>query len=582
MNKAQMNHDPERRSGPSPPAWEKNRSRFFRQVICDAQLELSRLESVFKIMEVALLTAMGSLGIKSGFNSRLNPDDESVQIVDRNMDTGTIAFVKDNFQRIAHHYFPIADPSAQSFRVTIQKITKDPRAGDPLNTSHLRILIWWRMGHRLMGLLGLGEKINADTFTESEINFLYSLADHMMVAMKGISSKSIIHTLENALDQAKQRVADTTANTLATKKELEETLFRLSGFNDIFHELSDIKESAKLIDAFLLVLLGIFSTSSGLIFHWEQTTGEIYTTARGSSRSSVQATDSAGVRKILGDLFNLGQLPKIGSMQAVIVPSEQLNRMAPMISNSHITLLFRIDETTKGVLCLGKRLVQTQYDSREQELLLAFAHNFLVFLKNSRSFETIQRLHVEQERQYKELENTLQELTSCQTTIDGMEKAGERIRAAMAKAMARTKRASLTDIAIIIIAGALLGLAYNFASPSGIPIIPEIWRHAPSQKINVFDAKTMVKNNNAILVDARPAEFYNQQHIDGAVNLPLALFDFVYMMRFNRLDTQRPMIVYGRTISRHYDETIAYKLAERGHHKVYVLPGGLKTWQAKP
>jgi hypothetical protein len=53
--------------------------------------------------------------------------------------------------------------------------------------------------------------------------------------------------------------------------------------------------------------------------------------------------------------------------------------------------------------------------------------------------------------------------------------------------------------------------------------------------------------------------------------LPLALFDFVYMMRFSQIDPQQPMVVYGRNISRHYDEEIAYQLKQRGHSTIYVL-----------
>jgi len=65
------------------------------------------------------------------------------------------------------------------------------------------------------------------------------------------------------------------------------------------------------------------------------------------------------------------------------------------------------------------------------------------------------------------------------------------------------------------------------------------------------------------------------------VNLPLPLFDFVYIMKFSRLDPEKEIIVYGRNISRLYDEEVAFKLTSRGHQNVKVLSGGLSAWAEK-
>jgi len=55
----------------------------------------------------------------------------------------------------------------------------------------------------------------------------------------------------------------------------------------------------------------------------------------------------------------------------------------------------------------------------------------------------------------------------------------------------------------------------------------------------------------------------------------------VYMMKFSRLDPKQEIIVYGRNISRLYDEEVAFKLGARGHVNVKVLSGGLSAWQEK-
>ena len=51
------------------------------------------------------------------------------------------------------------------------------------------------------------------------------------------------------------------------------------------------------------------------------------------------------------------------------------------------------------------------------------------------------------------------------------------------------------------------------------------------------------------------------------------------MMNFGNLDTQKEIIVYGRNISRHYDEEVLFKLASRGHENVKLFPGGFTAWE---
>ena len=66
-----------------------------------------------------------------------------------------------------------------------------------------------------------------------------------------------------------------------------------------------------------------------------------------------------------------------------------------------------------------------------------------------------------------------------------------------------------------------------------------------------------------------------------AVNLPLAIFDFMYDMKLGKTDKAKAIVVYGRTISRHYDEEVATKLVARGFKNVSILNGGLADWKEK-
>lgn len=557
-----------------------DRQRFHRTCLSDAQVEFGLLESSLKITESALLTAMGALGTGCGFNGIREPDATGVKMVGRGMVSEAIAGLEGDFQQLVDRHFPGLETTPYPFDTSIRILPDAPHSSDPLTTARVHILVGWHMDEGLTGLMGLGSKIDDTPISDGEIDFLYQLMDHMMVAIRCIAANSIIHTLKNELDQARQRAAEGAVRSEAARKELEETLFQLSGFNDIFHELSGHKQSNRVIDSFLLVMLGIFSAQDGAILYEDDTSRQSHAAIRGIGDQHPQNDRSDVVRETLEVIFGSWLGKRMEAMQAAIVPAEQLKSIDLLSPHGSIAVSFKVDPATRGVLCLGKRLVDAQYGTKERELLLAFTHTFLAFLKNSRSFETIGRLNSEQKQKNIELERTVQALSESRRTIVGLEKAGERIKAAIGNAMARTNRLSVMDVILILITGTVLGLVYNFASPSGIPVLPRIWGYPPSPQINIAETRARLAAQSIIVIDARPVEFYKQQHIPDALNLPLALFDFVYMMRFSQIDPQQPIVVYGRNISRHYDEEIAYQLKERGHSNVYVLTGGLNAWQA--
>jgi CRP-like cAMP-binding protein len=135
------------------------------------------------------------------------------------------------------------------------------------------------------------------------------------------------------------------------------------------------------------------------------------------------------------------------------------------------------------------------------------------------------------------------------------------------------------DLAILVGLSLLCSLAFNHTNPKGIPLIPQ--RYA-LEGVSVIDPSAVFekqKKGEILIVDATPANFYEQEHIAGAVNLPLAIFDFMYDLRLGKTDKAKEIVVYGRTISKHYDEEVASKLVVRGFKNVSILNDGLSAWK---
>jgi rhodanese-related sulfurtransferase len=125
----------------------------------------------------------------------------------------------------------------------------------------------------------------------------------------------------------------------------------------------------------------------------------------------------------------------------------------------------------------------------------------------------------------------------------------------------------------------ILALGFNFFNPNGIPLVSGWGEKGQVAKISMEDAAAAYKNQQAVFVDARPTNFYSQKHIKGAKNIPLPLFDFLYLMQLSQIPKDQLLVVYGRNISRRYDLDVARKLILRGHQKVMRLEGGADTWK---
>lgn len=140
-------------------------------------------------------------------------------------------------------------------------------------------------------------------------------------------------------------------------------------------------------------------------------------------------------------------------------------------------------------------------------------------------------------------------------------------------------RVSWFDFLLVIGVSVILALVFNRSNPNGIPLFPNFPDRQAISKISAARAMEQVKKGGTAIVDAGPEIFYETKHIQGAVSIPLALFDIVYTMAFGGEEKGKNVIVYGGTVSKLYDWDMAGKLLQRGHKDVKVLEGGMAAWE---
>ena len=143
-------------------------------------------------------------------------------------------------------------------------------------------------------------------------------------------------------------------------------------------------------------------------------------------------------------------------------------------------------------------------------------------------------------------------------------------------------KASLTswfDFLVIIGLSIILAVIFNQSNPNGISLFPEFPDMNSVASVEPAAIHESFEKGETLILDAMPMNFYQKKHIRGAVNMPLVLFDIVYMLTFEVEDKDRPIVIYGRTISKLYDLELAGKLINRGYRNVKILQGGLTAWK---
>jgi rhodanese-related sulfurtransferase len=173
--------------------------------------------------------------------------------------------------------------------------------------------------------------------------------------------------------------------------------------------------------------------------------------------------------------------------------------------------------------------------------------------------------------------------------------------------------ASLRDAALIFLVATVLGLGFNAVSPLGVRHAPAepnavatptpravtrgvqnetlsitIEESAPTPRRGAMvpssvtwpQAKALVEQGGAVLVDARDARAFAAGHIPGAISLPMN-FSVAQIEAFKaKYPKEKTVIVYCASSQCAISRALAQLLAERhGYLDARDLPGGYVEWR---
>lgn len=154
---------------------------------------------------------------------------------------------------------------------------------------------------------------------------------------------------------------------------------------------------------------------------------------------------------------------------------------------------------------------------------------------------------------------------------------------------------TIREICIILCVATAVAFAVNTISPAGIPLLGQwdeskgVVRADPNDEManlgleidRVDIAKKIYDSGNALFVDARTEEAYDEGHVKGAVSLPWAEFDSKAETFLNQYPPDQTTIIYcsGRTCQDSHH--LAEMLMELGYDRISIMIDGFPGWLEK-
>ncbi len=134
-------------------------------------------------------------------------------------------------------------------------------------------------------------------------------------------------------------------------------------------------------------------------------------------------------------------------------------------------------------------------------------------------------------------------------------------------------------MALILLAAAGGGLAFNLLMPQGVGWLPEAVARPLWRPLELARA-VRLRQQGALMVDARDPGHYKAAHLRGAVNLSPRERELLWPLLEPQLRRAPAVVVYGRYRSRWPAAEIAQFLCRQGLRRVYVLQATLEQCRA--
>lgn len=558
------------------------RKKYHLDIIREAAAELGGVRHPGVILESFLMSAQGGVGALGGFAALTDRTSEAGHLIVRDVDNITSEQIRGLIKEASDY---ICTQKEQLPFFIIEK--------NSFSLPHdCKLILVCPIEDDRFAFLGLASAMHGQNYTADDSQLIMSLASIFQISLNFALFSTRIELLNSKLQKQ--------------NSELDRQVFHLNGLKELSVAAGESVDVGQFLAEFMPTLLGRFSRHQGLVVLHDRITGSIWLKSMGiepvpaisanmnqsamelikgpkvSDEATVCCTSSLQVDQLLFLCLAGVQEKHIQPLQ--VEPVVQMEPLLSVIKGfiPESAFLFLVKEQMYGALLLGSALEQQRVSEQERELLFAFVAQSVLHIKNADSFATIVALNENLAEQNQELRQTIGELTRAEDRISVLEAAARRIAQMVNRNAERIMQVRLLDFIMIVGISMVIGATFNMQNPKGISFSP-LPRPDGVRSITAKEAERLLSKEGALLIDARPREFYELGHARDAINVPPSLFDSIYKVSFGAQELERPLIIYGRTFSRLYDELVARKFFNQDHEAIYLLEEGIdpvvKGWR---
>lgn len=145
---------------------------------------------------------------------------------------------------------------------------------------------------------------------------------------------------------------------------------------------------------------------------------------------------------------------------------------------------------------------------------------------------------------------------------------------------------TLAGLVLLLAASAVSAWMTRALSPEPVPLdrfheSPAVReaRQAGIPMVGAEEARRAMEEGSRLILDARPAEQYREDHIPTAMSLPVADFETAFPDIAPILEPDTPLLVYCTGPVCDEALRLALRLREAGFGNVSMFPGGMEAWK---
>ncbi len=238
-----------------------------------------------------------------------------------------------------------------------------------LKELDLDLLIPLVSTQRVVGLMGLGSKLDRNPFSSAEMEYLSSLSN---IAAKSIENALIVQKMEQV------------------NRQLDKKIQELNTLFEIGKELNATLDPDKIVNLMIYAIMGEMVVNRCFVFLSQDGSLQL-AVARGLQTEPEQTEpfQRAGFLKSLSRV-----------KQALILNDQILTRNMAFLKGQKIQVILpmRIQDKRKGYVLLGEKITKQPFREDELEFLTTLVNKAMISLENARLFkEALEKQRMEEE-----------------------------------------------------------------------------------------------------------------------------------------------------------------------------------------